>query len=157
MKSFSYCQRYESVCVYEHFHFTTTISHSLTFTLSFLSFPFGLFNFCFWWRWWWLVVDGVYLCSPVTIKHLHTLIQKMTLTSECKTKLAVVFRAVQCTPIQIRTTTTTLFLFYLQFQWMLTSLVFGSFVQFCRSFHFVFLYSSLLWFHYSSSLFRLRL
>lgn len=117
--------------MYEHFHFTTTISHSLTFTLSFLYFAFGPFNFWFW-RWW-LVVDDVYLCSPVTIKH----IQKMTHISECKTKLAVVFRPVQCTPIQMRTTTT-LFLFYLQFQWMLTSLVFGSFVQFSRSFHFIF-------------------
>lgn len=70
MKSFSYCQR--CVCVFEHFHFTTTISHSLTFSQPFPSFPFGPFNL----KRWLLVVGGVYLCSPVTIKHTYTYTQK---------------------------------------------------------------------------------
>lgn len=76
----------------KHFHFTTTISHPLTFSqpISFRVFLFGTFNL---WRWL-LVVGGVYLCSPVTIKHTYIYSQKMTHISECKTKPAVVFRVV---------------------------------------------------------------
>lgn len=80
-----------------------------------------------------MIVGGIRLCSPVTIKHEYIRRKrytKITLIFDLSLFCAVHIHNYLKIQIVIRFA----FSFHLHFQWMLTLLVFGSFIQFHRSF-----------------------